>query len=507
MSPAVKIYRSGKLICATEGVAGESLYERIIASDIYLEAPCGGKGKCGKCLVQLTPDGDKVRACQTILSGDINVYLPDEMQMKIAGSDSRAGTISYKGPLGIAVDIGTTTVVAHLTDIPTCTRLATASGVNAQRTYGADVISRIQYCAENGHETLTRLIREQLSDLILQTCKTSGANPKDIHYISIAGNTIMQHLAADLSPVGMGVAPFRPTTLFGDERPAGPDFPIAEDAVIYYAPCVYSYVGGDITAGMLASDLENIPGPCVYIDIGTNGELVLKVGDKYYCCATAAGPAFEGAEIAKGMAAIQGAISHVKWVADELDLTVLGNTEPAGLCGSGLMDALAVLVSTGAVDETGRLLDAEEVPHPISKYLGKREGKTVFWLSKEHDVYMIPGDVRKLQLAKAAIAGGLQTLLYAAGITVKDVNSFLLAGGFGSFLDQVSAATIGLFPKDFLPFAKTMGNTAGEGAAIALCTEKARQTLKNMMDNFEIVELSTSKVFNEQFIDQMMFEG
>lgn len=507
MNPVVNIYRSGQLICTAEAVDGESIYDRIKAEDLYIEAPCGGRGRCGKCLVQLTKDGEKVRACQTLIKGDMEIYLPDEMKMNIAGTSFKGNTASYTGPLGIAVDIGTTTVVAHLTDIPTCTRLATASGVNAQRPYGADVISRIQFCAENGHEDLTRLIREQLSELILQACSTAGANPKDIHYISIAGNTIMQHLAADLSPVGMGVAPFHPTTLFGDERAINGEFPVADDAIIYYAPCVYSYVGGDITAGMLASDLEDITGNCVYIDIGTNGELVLKSGDKYYTCATAAGPAFEGAEIAKGMAAIQGAISHVKWSDNGLDITILGNTTPVGLCGSGLMDALAVLVSTGAVDETGRLLSSEELDHGISKHLGKREGKNVFWLSQEHDVYMIPGDIRKLQLAKAAIAGGLHTLIDAAGITANDVTSFLLAGGFGSFLDQRSAATIGLFPKSFLPFAKTMGNTAGEGAALALCSEKARQSLQNMMDNFIVVELSTSKVFNEQFIEQIMFEA
>lgn len=505
--PIVKFYRSGELINTADAIEGETIYARIKAEDLYIEAPCGGRGRCGKCLVQLSEHGEKVRACQTLVHGDMEVYLPDEMKMKIAGADSISKTVTYTGPLGIAVDIGTTTVVAHLTDIPNCTRLATASGVNAQRVYGADVISRIQYCSENGHETLTRLIREQLSELILETCHKSGANPKDIHYVSIAGNTIMQHLADDLSPVAMGVAPFHPVTLFGSEQPVNGIFPIAEDAILYYAPCVYSYVGGDITAGMLASDLENIPGPCAYIDIGTNGELVLKAGDTYYCCATAAGPAFEGAEIAKGMAAIQGAISHVKWNDETgLELTILGDTAPEGLCGSGLMDALAVLVSTGGVDYTGRLVDADEISHGISRYLGKRDGKNVFWLSKEHDVYMIPGDVRKLQLAKAAIAGGLQTLLHAAGITEHDVNAFLLAGGFGSFLDRVSAATIGLFPKSFLPFARTMGNTAGEGAALALCSEKARESLKNMMDNFVVVELGTSKVFNEQFVEKMMFD-
>jgi uncharacterized 2Fe-2S/4Fe-4S cluster protein (DUF4445 family) len=171
------------------------------------------------------------------------------------------------------------------------------------------------------------------------------------------------------------------------------------------------------------------------------------------------------------------------------------------------MDALAVLVSTGAVDETGRLLDATELDHPISRQLGRRDGKIVFWLSEENDVYMIPGDVRKLQLAKAAIAGGLQTLLYEAGITETDVSSFLLAGGFGSFIDKVSASTIGLFPKCFLPVARTMGNMAGEGAAVALCSAEARQALRKMMDKFQVVELSTSMKFNEQFVEQMMFEG
>lgn len=506
MSPVLKIYRSGSLIRTVEAIKGESLYERIIASDIYLEAPCGGMGKCGKCQVRLEPNGPKVRACQTYVFGDMEIHLPEEKKMKIAGADEKTGPVSFAGPLGVAVDIGTTTVVAHLIDIPTCKRLATASGINAQRPYGADVISRIQYCAENGHETLTRLIREQLSHLMLQACQKVTANSKDIHYISIAGNTIMQHLAAGLSPVAMGVAPFTPVTLFGEEAPAGGAFSVAEDALVYYAPCVHSYVGGDITAGMLASGLENLEGNCVYIDIGTNGELVLKANGKYYCCATAAGPAFEGAEIIKGMAAVQGAISHINWGENGLELSVIGEIEPAGLCGSGLMDALAVLVGSGAVDETGRLLDAEEVSHGIARYLGKREGKNVFWLSRENDVYMLPEDIRKLQLAKAAIAAGIQTLLHTAGITNEDITTFILSGGFGSFLDQVSAAAIGLFPKAFLPFARTMGNATGEGAALALCSSKARASLKNMTDHFEVVELSTSKVFNEQFIEQMMFD-
>jgi uncharacterized 2Fe-2S/4Fe-4S cluster protein (DUF4445 family) len=190
MSPVVKIYRSGRLISTADAVLGKTIYEHIIAENIYIEAPCGGKGRCGKCLVQLSPDGEKVHACQTHINGDMEIYLPDEMKMKIAGADSKSTVAAYTGPLGVAIDIGTTTVVAHLTDIPACKRLATASGVNAQRTYGADVISRIQYCAENGHETLARVIRDQLAELILQTCRSSGADPKDIHFIYIAGTPL-----------------------------------------------------------------------------------------------------------------------------------------------------------------------------------------------------------------------------------------------------------------------------------------------------------------------------
>ena len=510
MPPKINIYRRGELICQTQGVIGETVLKRVQASDVFLDAPCGGQGRCKKCLVRLSPDGEEVQACQTVIQGDMDIYLPDEMKMKIAGAESSGSKAASppSGPLGVAVDIGTTTVVAHLTDLKTGARIATASGVNAQRPFGADVISRIQYCAANGHELLTRLIRDQLAELIHETCVSSGARAENITYVSIAGNTIMEHLAAGFSPVGMGTAPFRPVSLFGDEMPAGADLKIAPGAVAYYAPAIYSYVGGDITAGMLASDLEHNAGPCVYIDIGTNGEIAMKIGDQYYCCATAAGPAFEGAEITKGMAAVSGAISHVKWTEDNrLEYTVIGDTAPQGLCGSGLLDALALMIETGAVDESGRVLDAEELDHPISAYLGTVDGKNVLWLSRENGVYMAAADVRKLQLAKAATCAGIKTLMYHVGIGIEDVKSFLLAGGFGSYMDHESAAKIGLFPKEFLPIARTMGNTAGEGAAIALLSSAARATLSDIRDRCEYIELSTTPYFSDQFIEQMTFEG
>ncbi|MCL2390975.1 MAG: ASKHA domain-containing protein [Oscillospiraceae bacterium] len=513
MMPKIRIFRSGELIAQTEAIIGETLLDRINAVGVFIDAPCGGKGRCGKCLVRLSPEGEQILACKTLIEKDTDIYLPEEMDMMIAGAESSASLNLADRPyppsqgkkLGVAIDVGTTTVVAHLTDIVSGMRIATASGVNAQRPYGADVISRIQYCAENGHARLTQLIREQIESLIRHTCTISGERARDIGYIAIAANTIMQHLAAGFSPVGMGVAPFEPVSYFGDEHPAWDGLAVGRGAKIYYAPAISAYVGGDITAGMLAAKLNETNGPTVYLDIGTNGEIAMKSGATYYCCATAAGPAFEGAEITMGMAAISGAINHVKWE-DGMKLSIIGEKEPQGLCGSGLLDALAVLLDTGAVDETGRLLDPDEIDHAIAEHIGKVCDENVFWLSKTGDgVYMSAKDIRKLQLAKAAIAAGIYTLLQQAGFAANEVKSFVLAGGFGSYMDHVSAAKIGLFPEEFLPITQTMGNTAGEGAALAVRSAEARVALDEIRAHCEYVELSTSKVFNDAFIEHILF--
>ena len=505
MSVNIRIFQDGKVLSRTQGEIGQSLLEVVSKAGHFLDAPCGGNGRCGKCLVRLSPEGEEVKSCRTYVEGDTDIYLPSVTSMKIA--ETGAGAVvsgeNAKGPYGVAIDIGTTTVVAHLTDLPTGARIATASGVNAQRTYGADVISRIQYCSENGHETLTRLIRNQIADLIRQTLKKTGKKQEEIVYLSVAGNTVMEHLFAGLSPVTIGVAPFKCLSLFGDELTDVSDLPVNPDAKIYMAPCVASYVGGDITDGMLASDLENIEGTSVYLDIGTNGEIAMKVDDKYYCCATAAGPAFEGAEISKGMAATEGAVNHAQWVDGKLVLHTVGDKKPIGMCGSGLLDVLSIMLDTGVVDETGRLLGADELDGPVAAYAGKKDGKNVFWVDRDGDVYMNADDVRKLQLAKSAIAAGINTLMHEAG--VEKVDWFLLAGGFGSYMDKNSAARIGMFPRSFVPVTRTMGNTAGEGAAITLLSEEARKTVRDITDRCKYIELSESRYFNDVYIDEMMF--
>jgi len=513
MAPTIRIFRSEKLICETSGILGETLLDRISAENIFIDAPCGGKGSCGKCLVRLSPQGVQVLACRTYVDGDADIYLPEEMEMEILGS-GETETLNFsdtpcrstdKKKLGVAVDIGTTTVVAHLTDMTSGKRIATVSGVNAQRQFGADVISRIQYCADNGHIRLTKVIREQLENLIHNACKTSGESPGDITYISIAANSVMQHLCAGYSPVSMGVAPFDMLSNFGDEHPAWEGLHASKGAKVYYAPTISAYVGGDITAGLLAAGLKDTDCTTVYVDIGTNGELVMKLGKTYYCCATAAGPAFEGAEITMGMAAVSGAISRVSWD-NGLKISVVGDKEPVGICGSGLLDSLAVLLETGAIDETGRLLDADEIEHEISELVEETDGENIFWLSKTgKGVHISSKDIRKLQLAKSAIAAGIETLIKQAGISEHEVKSFIIAGGFGSFMSPLSAAKIGLFPKKFLPITKTVGNTAGEGAALALLSPYARVALDDISDRSKHVELSISKIFNEAFIEHILF--
>ncbi|MBR5380994.1 MAG: DUF4445 domain-containing protein [Oscillospiraceae bacterium] len=496
----VRIFKNGALLRETEANIGETVYAAVTAAGLYLDAPCAGTGRCGKCLVQLSPDGERVKACRTDITGDTDVYLPEDTEMRIAGVG--AAESGHTGPYAAAVDIGTTTVVAHVVDVPTGKVIATSAGVNAQRRYGADVISRIVCCDQNGHEELTALIREQIRNLVSGAAAKVGLKSSDIGYIAVVGNTVMQHLYNGDSPVGIGRVPFTPVSLYGTEGAAGADTGLVPGAREYLAPCVHSYVGGDITAGILASGLDRMDGTWLLIDVGTNGEMALRSSGRMFCCATAAGPAFEGAEISCGMAAVEGAISYVAFDGEKLSFEVIGGGEPKGICGSGLLDALAVMLDTGVVDGSGMLLSEDDVDGPAAQYIDEDDDETVFRLSR--DVYVSAGDVRKLQLAKSAIAAGIQTLLAHAG--VRSADGLMLAGGFGSYLDPRSAARIGLFPAELLPGVRALGNTAGAGAVMAAASPDAREKMEEIRQECEYVELSTDKTFNEQFVMQMMFE-
>ena len=488
---------------------GESILSALQRAGLNApDAPCGGNGTCKKCLVHVDGLGE-VLSCKTSVDRNLVVTIPQQNTGAVVAQEGAKLDVELtpRPGLGVAVDIGTTTVVAHLYDLTDGKFLGTRSGMNCQRPFGADVISRIQYTVDHsdGLEQLSRAIRGQISGYINDLCAAAGRAVTEVTAVAIAANTVMEHIYAGLSPATIAVAPFTPLSLFGDEYD-GEDVGLHPGCTVYLAPAEAGYVGGDITAGMLACGASKAEKPVLFLDIGTNGEMALgSSADGFVCCATAAGPAFEGAVISQGMAACDGAISAVEWDGTELKLTILGGGDAVGICGSGLVDALAVMLAMGAVDETGRLLPPDEAEDATLPYLSEDEDENVcFQLTKS--VAITAADVRQLQLAKAAIAAGIQTLLDDAGLDEDDIDKLYLAGGFGNYIRKESAAAIGLLPRSMLSRIVGVGNTAGQGAAAVLLSAPAREKLDVLPDNCRYLELSGHKQFNDFYIECMMFE-
>ena len=492
---------------------GQSILDAIRThGGLTVHAPCGGQGTCGKCTVFLVGDGGEtpVLACRTAAEEGMTVRLPSAAPLAVktsAEEDAAPTPTDGECGLGVACDIGTTTVVCHLVDLATGKTLATVGEGNAQRPYGGDVISRIKASMEGCRPALTAAITGQLDRMIRALCASAGADVGEVRRMAVAANTTMCHLLAGLAPDGMGAAPFTPLSLFGEDyeaRALGLPF----DGPVYLAPAVSGYVGGDITADLLAADLDRAEKPVLLIDVGTNGEMALGCGDRFVCCSTAAGPAFEGAQISCGMTAAPGAISSVEYREGQLVCPVIGGGEGTGLCGSGLIDAVAVMLDLGALDETGRMMDVEEdegdIPDAALPYLFlTEEEEPAFRLAE--GVWITQSDVRKLQLGKGAIAAGARVLMDECGLTCKDIGGLLLAGGFGSYIRPESAARIGLIPAPLLPVTRAVGNTAALGARMALVSREGRQRLDALQKNMEYRELSGLAAFNTAYMEAMMF--
>ena len=499
--------QQGRRTC--QASPGQTLLD-VLRDTVQLQAPCGGNGSCGKCRVILVePEGERtVLACQTQPRDGMVVRVPRQEPLQVA-LDAEARTDFQPDPgqtgWGIACDIGTTTVVCRLVDLTTGKALAVQGRGNAQCSFGADVISRIKAAMDGQLSQLTHAIREQLSGMIAELCRKAGAEPERVASMAVAGNTTMCHLLMGLDPSGLGAAPFTSLSRFGGSVPAQ-DLQLPFDGPVYVCPAVSGYVGGDITADLLAAGMDRMERPVLLIDVGTNGEMALGCGDRFVCCSTAAGPVFEGAQLSCGMTAAPGAISAVEWADGAVRCATIGGAEAAGICGSGLLDAVAVMLDLGAVDETGRMLDPEEdeIPEQAEPYLFlTEEEQPAFRLTPR--VYITQGDVRKLQLGKGAIAAGVQVLLDAYGIQPGQVGRLLLAGGFGSYLRPESAARIGLFPAQMLPATCAIGNSAAEGARLALISQPARDRLGRLQDTMSYLELSGLAAFNSAYMDAMMF--
>ena len=478
-----------------EALPGESLLDLLRRGGFPVSAPCGGNGTCGKCKVRLD-DGRVVLACRTPAE-NCRVILEENSGGAIC-TDSAAAEKSVEGRegLGAAVDIGTTTVAVKLFDLKDGRELGVKSAWNAQAPYGADVISRCQYIMEHedGLARLSGLIREQVFRMADELRRG-----EKIDEFFIAGNTVMEHIFMGLSPVSIAAAPFKPLSLFD----SGEVF-AEKDAALYCAPCVAGYVGGDITAGLLASGLDDKEECSLFLDVGTNGEMALGGRDGFLCCAVASGPAFEGAGISCGMASAGGAVSRVRWEKGGPEFQVIGGGEAKGICGSGLLDLLAMLLKLEIVDETGRLLPPDEAPEDFERWLSEDEnGNGVFHLTDS--VYLSAADVRQLQLAKAAVAAGIAVLTETAGISADQIDRLYLAGGFGVHLDPYSAAAIGMLPDCLKDRTVSLGNSALAGAAMALLSGEKRKQLLKIKEKCQYLELSGNPAFNRLYPEHMMF--
>ncbi len=493
---------------------GQTILDAVRARDgLPIHAPCGGNGTCEKCTVYLSgPDGETaVLACRTMAEDGMVIRLPAAAPLTVQLTSDEEDTLPITPDegltgYGVACDVGTTTVVCHLMELSTGRRLATVGEGNAQRPYGGDVIARIKASMEGRRPALTAAITGQLSRMILALCDSAKVDISRVNSMAIAANTTMLHLLTGLSPDGIGQAPFTPESLFGDTWDAG-QLGLPFEGSVYLLPAVSGYVGGDITADLLAVGMDSDDKPTLLIDVGTNGEMALGYGEHFTCCSTAAGPAFEGAQICCGMTAAPGAISSVEYRDGQLVCSVIGGGPAIGLCGSGLIDAMAVMLSLGAIDETGRMLDIDEdegdIPEAALPYLFLRDDSPAFRLSGE--VCVTQADVRKLQLGKGAIAAGVKILMDTYGAKFEDIDGLLLAGGFGSFIRPASAARIGLIPPELLGVTRAVGNTAAKGAQLALVSKAARDKLAALQTDMKYYELSGLPAFNEAYMEAMMF--
>jgi uncharacterized 2Fe-2S/4Fe-4S cluster protein (DUF4445 family) len=464
------------------------------------------------------PDLHALRRLPTVLRASgfaVTAVVVDEALIDVEPGDTT------RTRFGIAFDLGTTTVVATLLDLDTGTPVAVASTLNRQQPFGGDVISRISATMldDRALDRLKEAAHQTLAQLTHEVCDEGGVDPAHVYEVALAGNATMTALALGMDPEPLGVAPFvmataQPTGLLATDL--GLTLHPRARAVVF--PALGAYVGGDIVAGMLATGMDRDKRTRLFIDVGTNCEIVLSDGDRILSTAAPAGPAFEGGAIRCGMRAADGAIEVVRLLGDEpVALQVIGDVEPRGLCGSGLVDVVAELVRVGLLDASGRFVPdevaAQTVPE-LSDRLTRIGEERVFVLHRPTDdappeecVVLSQRDVRELQFAKAAISTGWSLLLGELGLEHDDVQQVLLAGSFGSYLSPASAVRIGLVPQ--LPVLRIVsaGNVAGEGAKMALLSIRERTGATTLLEEVAYVELSDRTDFNDKFVEQLAFGG
>ena len=487
----VKFMPGGQAVSVPEGT---NLLEAARNAGLTPNAPCGGKGTCGKCRVRLLhlPDSPEVLACQTVITGPMTVhFLSDENKSQVISTKSDLGLGQFphdsEESYCVAFDIGTTTVVGYLLSADG-QELGSVGRLNPQMTYGADVISRINCCLENTQEPLTTVIRSTLKEQILLLCEKQGITDTEIRTIAVVGNTCMHHMLMAIDPRPLVTPPYSP----GEKRPlqvsAMELLGICPNAQVRVFPNIAGFVGGDTVGCMTALEFDKLTEPSLLIDIGTNGELVMTDGKKMLACSTAAGPAFEGAKISCGMRAADGAIDHVWLENGEVRCSVLGDAEPIGICGSALLDAIAVFLDLEDIGESGRVLTDDRLLH------------------LKGNVALTQNDVNELQFAKGAIAAGIEMMADDLGLDLHDIQAVYLAGAFGNYMNPDSACRIGLIPAFLRERIKPCGNAAGKGSQMAAVSREAYEYANTLATASDFLDLAAQPDFQDTYVEHLCFE-
>ena len=489
----IKVITSNK-IEKIETDIGPSLLNILRDHGFSIYAPCGGKGTCGKCRVNIPGEG-YMMSCNYYPRYPVDLILPVKTEINILVSqtefledfafEDRARKHHSTMPYGIAVDLGTTTVVLYFLNLLSGQIEEITSFLNPQYLYGADVISRINYCQEQnkGLQTLQQTIISAINDALRTFRISKNLLSDSFERIIIAGNTTMLHILLGEDPISIALAPFKPKFISRQILPGSSiGLNINRKAEVITLPCISAYVGADIVAGLAA--IKSIYKNFLFLDIGTNGEMALFKENEVFSCSTAAGPAFEGANLSCGMGAVSGAISSFT---DPANFQVIGNTEPTGICGSGIVDIVAYMIKNDLIDESGLLKDP-------------------FIIHKENNIMVSQEDIRQIQLAKSAIYSGIKILIDAAQLSYEKIDYLFLAGGFGNYIQTKSAIQVGLLPQELKDKIHPVGNSAGMGALQYLKSSQFEEKIDALLKMTSYLELSGRDDFTIEFAMNMNFE-
>ncbi|WP_206809987.1 ASKHA domain-containing protein [Paradesulfitobacterium ferrireducens] len=508
-----------------------------VLHNLSLESLCNGRGICRKCLVKVSgmvsePTAQEIErlgsresagwrlACQAQILGKVEVtLLQEDVFYTVQNGQAREykfdpiileSSGSFEDVYGIAIDIGTTSIVASLINLKSDGKeLITTSCLNPQTKFGGDVITRITFAHESAENTqkLKQSVLSGINQLIERMCSQKNIQPNKIRHAMIAANTTMLHLLVGLDPISLATAPYTPIFVDYREQTASElGINIAPDAIISLLPSLSAFIGADILAGLVAIDFQKVTVPSLFIDIGTNGEIVANVNGKLVATSSAAGPALEGMNIQCGCRAEDGAISGVRLTENGIvEIETIGSAKIKGICGSGLVELVAELVKAKIISPSGKFTNPADLPDFFAQHLIPYDEQQAFVVHPESNTLLTQKDVRQVQLAKAAIAAAIEILFKRLGVDLGAMEQVYIAGAFGYHLKPEALKTIGLLPQGVNAEIQFVGNTAKEGARLCLCSKEALQEIRTLQKTLIPLELSYAPEFMNHYVNHMNF--